>query len=113
MVVWRLKMPLFDFLKFRKSEVTVYTTPGCPDCAAVKRYLDSRDIAYREKDVTRNEAWLDEMVTFAGVRVAPVTRVGKHAFYGTFASQRPKLDEVLGLSSAEPGTAEAGAESGG
>ena len=32
-----------------------------------------------------------------GVRVAPITIVGDEVFYGTFASQKPRLMKALGL----------------
>ena len=37
-----------------QPEVTLYTTPGCADCAAVKRYLEHRGVAFQEKDVSQN-----------------------------------------------------------
>ena len=80
----------------KRSNIVVYTRPGCPDCAAVKRYLDKRGLKYEERDVSRNEAWIDEMKRVAGVRIAPVTVLGSEAFYGTFDQQRPMIDDVLG-----------------
>ena len=77
------------------AQITVYTTPGCPDCAAVKRYFEQKGISYEEKDVSQNPAWIDEMKQAAGVRIAPVTVVGDQAFYGTFDTQRPKIDSAL------------------
>ena len=77
------------------TQVTIYTTPGCPDCAAVKRYLEQKGISYKEKDVSQNPAWIDEMKQVAGVRIAPVTVVGDQAFYGTFDTQRPKIDDAI------------------
>jgi len=76
-------------------DITLYTTPGCSACAAVKRYLDTKGLAYTEKDVSRNEAWIDEMKRVSGVRVAPVTVVDDKAFYGTFDQQRPQLEAAL------------------
>jgi regulatory protein spx len=75
--------------------VVLYTTPGCPDCAAVKRYLEEKGIEYEERDVSKNPDWIDEMKKVAGVRIAPVTVIGEEAFYGTFADQRPKLERAL------------------
>jgi glutaredoxin len=75
--------------------VTLYTTPGCPDCAAVKRWLESKGLAYEERDVSQNPAWIDEMKEVAGVRIAPVTVIGDEAFYGTFEKQRPGLEAAL------------------
>lgn len=78
-----------------EPDITLYTTPGCSACAAVKRYLDTKGLAYTEKDVSRNEARIDEMKRASGVRVAPVTVVGDRAFYGTFDQQRPQPDVAL------------------
>jgi glutaredoxin len=75
--------------------VVLYTTPGCPDCAAVRRYLEGKGIDYEERDVSKNPGWIDEMKKVAGVRIAPVTVIGEEAFYGTFADQRPKLERAL------------------
>lgn len=65
-------------------DITLYTTPGCSACAAVKHYLDTKSFSYTEKDVSQNEAWIDEMKRLSGVRIAPVTVVDDKAFYGTF-----------------------------
>ena len=75
--------------------ITLYTIPGCSACAAVKRYLDTKGLTYTEKDVSQNEAWVDEMKRLSGVRIAPVTIIGDKAFYGTFDQQRPQLDAAL------------------
>ena len=75
--------------------ITLYTTPGCSACAAVKQYFDTKGLAYTEKDVSQNEVWVDEMKRLSGVRIAPVTVVGDKAFYGTFDQQRPQLDAAL------------------
>ncbi len=75
--------------------ITLYTTPGCAACAAIKRYLGAKGLTYTEKDVSQNEAWIDEMKRLAGVRIAPVTLIGDKAFYGTFDRQRPQLEAAL------------------
>lgn len=81
---------------FRQSpRVDLYTTPNCPDCAAVKLYLDRNGVAYREKDVTSDSRYLQEMQRAAGVRIAPVTVVAGQAFYGTFDTQRAGLETAL------------------
>jgi glutaredoxin len=76
-------------------DITLYTTPGCSACAAVKRYLETKGLSYTEKDISRNEAWVEEMKRLSGVRIAPVTVVGDKAFYGTFDQQRPQLETTL------------------
>ena len=81
--------------------VTLYTTPGCADCAAVKRYLEHKGVEFQEKDVSTNPAWIDEMKEVSGVRIAPVTVVGDRAFYGTFDRQKPGLEQALASSEQE------------
>lgn len=78
-----------------RPKVVIYTTPNCADCAAVKRYLDERGVEYREKDVTSDPKYLEEMRRVAGVRIAPVTVVAGQASYGTFDQQRKQLESAL------------------
>ncbi|CAN5482338.1 glutaredoxin family protein [soil metagenome] len=75
--------------------ITLYTTPGCSACAAVKRYLEHKGLAFEEKDVTTDPAYLDEMKRVSNVRIAPVTVIGERAFYGAFDQQRPGIDAAL------------------
>lgn len=87
-----------------REQVTLFTTPGCPDCAAVRRYLEERGVAYRERDMSRDPRAVADMKRLAGVRIAPVTIVGDRAIYGTFDRQRPRLREALsGLAENEEG----------
>ena len=78
------------------KDVVVYTSPGCPDCAAVKRYLSDHGVSYVERDITAPGV-ADEAKARYGVRVAPITVVGNAFFYGTFAQQKPGLDHALAL----------------
>ena len=77
--------------------VVLYTSPGCPDCAAVKRYLDVHDVAFEERDITAPGV-AEEAKSRYGVRIAPITVIDGEALYGTYASQKPQLDARL-----EPG----------
>jgi len=75
--------------------VLLYTAPGCPDCAALKQWLQQRQITYEERDVT-DPGVADEAKSRYGVRVAPITVIGDAFFYGTFAQQRARLEAALG-----------------
>ncbi len=77
-------------------DVIIYTTPTCPDCHALKRWLEASGIPYEERDLT-DVAIMEEAKARTGVRVAPITFVGDEFFYGTFPSQRPKIAAALGL----------------
>ena len=77
------------------KSVLLYTSPGCPDCAAVKRYLRERGVAFEERDVTQPGV-AEEAKSRYGVRIAPITVIGGEASYGTFAEQKAVLDARLG-----------------
>lgn len=75
--------------------VTLYTSPGCPDCAAVRAWLEQHHVPYAERDVTEPDV-ANEAKQRYGVRVAPITVLDDHTFfYGTFDEQRPRLAEAL------------------
>jgi glutaredoxin 3 len=76
------------------ADIIVYTSPGCPDCAAVKCYLTDRGLPFEERDITAPGV-ADEAKSRYGVRVAPITVVGHSFFYGTFAQQKQHLDLAL------------------
>lgn len=76
------------------APVVVYSTPTCPDCRALKAWLQRQGIAYEERDLT-DPAVMAEAKARTGVRIAPITLVGEEVFYGTFAEQQPKLAKAL------------------
>ncbi|MND93079.1 MULTISPECIES: glutaredoxin family protein [unclassified Brevundimonas] len=76
--------------------ILIYTTPTCPDCHALKRWLAEKGIAYEERDLT-DPLIAEEAKARTGVRVAPISIVGSDIFYGTFQSQKPGLIRALGL----------------
>lgn len=77
--------------------VIVYTTPTCPDCWALKAWLNREGVAFEERDLTVPQI-MAEAKARTGVRVAPITLVGEQVFYGTFPSQKSGLTVALGLS---------------
>jgi glutaredoxin len=50
------------------SDVTIYTKPGCPHCAAAKEDLKNRGVAYIEYDVRADPAALRRMLDLNGGR---------------------------------------------
>ena len=74
--------------------VTVYTTPTCPDCRALKAWLDREGIHFNERDLT-DPAIMDEALERYGVRVAPITVIGDWFTYGTFVKQKPEIEAAL------------------
>jgi len=80
-------------------KILIYSTLTCPDCRALKAWLASRGLDWTEKDLSDPEVMAEAKMR-TGVRVAPITLVGDKIFYGTFASQKPRLVEALGLAEA-------------
>lgn len=57
--------------------VEIYTTPMCPYCHAAKRLLDSKGVAYREIDVSRDPSLRATMTQRAhGRRTVPQIFIG-------------------------------------
>lgn len=76
--------------------VTLYTSPGCPDCQAVRTWLESHGIPYTERDVTRPGV-AEEAKRRYGVRIAPITVIDDRRYaYGTYDQQLPWLRDGFG-----------------
>ena len=78
------------------SDVVLYTTPTCPDCRQLKAWFDRLGIAFEERDLSDLKT-MEEAKARYGVRVAPITVIGDWFTYGTFADQKPKIEEALNL----------------
>jgi glutaredoxin 3 len=50
------------------SDITIYTKPGCPYCAAAKDDLQRRGVHYTEHNVQADRAALREMLKLNGNR---------------------------------------------
>lgn len=77
-----------------RNDILIYTSPGCPDCAALKQWLTEAGLGYHERDLS-DPSVSDEAKSRCGVRVAPVTVIGEQCLYGTFANQLPQLQTLL------------------
>ena len=75
--------------------VTLWTTPTCPDCRALKAWLDRAGIGYGERNLAE-PATTEEAKRRFGVRVAPITQIGDWFAFGTFAEQKPRIAAQLG-----------------
>ncbi len=76
--------------------VTLYTSPGCPDCAALKAWFAQLGIAYAEHDLSAPGV-ADKVKAELGVRVAPITVCDAQVLYGTAREQIPRLRKILGV----------------
>jgi mycoredoxin len=52
-------------------DLTVYSTPTCPDCREAKRFLAKHNIPYKEVDVQTTPGAIEEIVKRTGKRAIP------------------------------------------
>ena len=72
--------------------VIIYSTPTCVYCKTLKEYLSSKNIPYKEVDVSENEKELEKMVAISGQMGVPVVDIDGDVVIG-FDKQR--IDELL------------------
>jgi mycoredoxin len=52
-------------------EITLYTAFWCPDCRAVKRFLGTHNIPYKEIDIETTPGAAEEVIRRTGKRAIP------------------------------------------
>ncbi len=55
------------------KNIKVYSSPMCPYCLLVKKYLDEKGIKYKDIDVSQDEKAGMEVIKKTGQRGIPVT----------------------------------------
>jgi glutaredoxin len=76
--------------------IEIFTTPTCPDCIALKRWLATHGISFTELDL-RDPAIADEARRRTGIRIAPITVIDGSAYYGPFTGQVRQIAAALGM----------------
>lgn len=76
--------------------IDLYTSPGCPDCAALKAWFAAHHLAFTEHDLSQPGA-ADKAKADFGVRIAPITVYEGQVLYGTAQEQLPRLKRLFGL----------------
>jgi len=72
--------------------ITVYTTPTCAFCHAVKEYFKSKKVEYTEKDLTQDEAAAKWVLENTGQLAVPVVDINGKVIVGF---DRPSIDHAL------------------
>ena len=78
----------------KTKSIVVYTTPTCTFCTAIKNYLGSVGVSYREIDVSRDQQAAQEMVRRSGQQGVPQTLIDGRLVIGY---DKKKIDELLEL----------------
>jgi len=73
-------------------QVTVYSATWCAFCHAAKDYLDSKHIAYVDKDVDSDKTYMQESVDKSGQMGIPVLDINGEIIVGF---DRAKIDAAL------------------
>lgn len=74
-----------------RHQVTVYTTPTCPYCTQVKRYLDEYNVRYTEVDVASDPSAAQELVNRTGQQGVPQTEIDGQFVIGDNTAEIDKL----------------------
>ncbi len=76
------------------KEVKVYSTPTCPWCKKVKKFLDDNGVKYQDFNVAEDKAARDEMISKAHQLAVPTTVIDGEVVVGF---NEKMLKEKLGL----------------
>ena len=76
------------------KEVKVYTTPICPYCVTLKKFLKDNNVEFEEIDASASTEIQDLLVEKTGKMSVPVIKVDDEWTQGF---DRQKLTELLGL----------------
>lgn len=60
------------------KHIIVYVKTGCPWCIGVTELLKEKVVAFEERNVTVNKAFMDEMVQKSGQTKAPTLDIDGH-----------------------------------
>lgn len=77
------------------EKVIVYSTPLCPPCEQLKKYLTSRNVEFIVKDLMMDEAAADLMASH-NIRSAPALQVGDEILSGQELKPE-RIDALLGI----------------
>lgn len=76
------------------AKVIIYTTPTCVYCKSAKAFFKDNNIAYEEKDVSKDVQARDEMIKKSGMMAVPVIDIDGSV---TVGFDRAKLSQLLGI----------------
>lgn len=80
------------------AKAILYTSTGCEYCGKIKEFLKGRGVAYEERDILVEPAWLDELAKY-GIFGVPALFLGEEVIVG----YRPKkMQAVLDQLQGEP-----------
>jgi glutaredoxin 3 len=64
------------------KDVTIYTTTWCPYCRQAEKFLDGKGVAYKQVDVTEDDALREKLIELTGQRTVPQIFIGEKSIGG-------------------------------
>jgi len=77
-----------------RPKIKVYSTPTCPYCEMLKRYLKEHGFEFEDLDVSKDEKALREMLDKTGQMGVPVIEINDKVIVGF---NKPEIDKLLGI----------------
>jgi len=74
--------------------IKIYTTPTCPYCVTLKKYLNEKRVAYEAFDVATNAEAREDMIKKCNCMSVPVVDIDGEIIMGF---DKLKIDKKLGL----------------
>ena len=75
------------------AKIKIYSTPTCTYCIILKRYLDGKNIAYEEVDITQDEEAKQRMIDNTKQMTVPVVEIDDEKFIVGF--NKEEIDRVI------------------
>jgi glutaredoxin-like YruB-family protein len=76
------------------AKIRLFTTPVCPYCMTLKRFLKEKNIAFEEIDVTEDLVAQEEMIKKTNQSTVPVLAIDDEFIIGF---DRKEIVEKLGI----------------
>lgn len=76
------------------AQVTIYTTPTCGYCKMAKAFFQEHNVAYTERDVTKDQRAAEELVARSQQTSVPVIDIDGTIVVGF---DKEKLSSLLGF----------------
>ncbi len=76
----------------KRSMIKVYSTPTCPYCVTLKKFLKEKGVEFADIDVSADEKALQEMIDKSGQMGVPVVDIDGEIIIGF---NRDKIEETL------------------